>query len=104
MSGHYHIRSCGGHCSDHFFFSTLKAAVDYYKEALDRISAELAQKQAKLTEVQIRRQQMEQEIAVLQDTYNCVAKSLQEAKIARAETAESNCGTARPTHYSCGAK
>jgi len=47
---------------------------------------------------------MEQEIAVLQDTYNCVAKSLQEAKIARAETAESNCGTARPTHYSCGAK
>jgi len=31
---------------------------------------------------------MEQEIAVLQDTYNRVAKSLQEAKIARAETAE----------------
>jgi len=69
-------------------FASLKAAVDYYKEALDRISAELAQKQAKLTEVQIRRQQMEQEIAVLQDTYNRVAKSLQEAKIARAETAE----------------
>ena len=50
------------------FFSTLKAAADYYKEALDHISAELAQKQAKLTEVQIRRQQMKQEIAVLQDT------------------------------------
>jgi len=69
-------------------FASLKTAVDYYKEALDRITAELAQKQAKLTEVQIRRQQMEQEIAVLQDTYNRVAKSLQEAKIARAETAE----------------
>jgi len=69
-------------------FASLKAAADYYNEALDRISAELAQKQAKLTEVQIRRQQMEQEIAVLQDTYNRVAKSLQDAKIARAETAE----------------
>lgn len=69
-------------------FASLKAAADYYKEALDRISTELAQKQAKLTEVQIRRQQMEQEIAVLRDTYNRVAKSLQDAKIARAETAE----------------
>ena len=69
-------------------FASLKAAADYYREALGRISAELAQKQAKLTEVQIRRQQMEQELAVLTDTYNRVAKSLQEAKIARAETAE----------------
>ena len=69
-------------------FASLKAAANYYQEALVRISAELKQKQAKLTEVQIRRRQMEQEIAVLTDTYNRVAKSLQEAKIARAETAE----------------
>jgi hypothetical protein len=34
-------------------FASLKAAADYYREALGRISAELAQKQAKLTEVQI---------------------------------------------------
>jgi len=68
--------------------TSLQASVSYYQEALARISEELAEKQAKLLEIQVKRGQLEQEISVLKDTYNRVAKSLQEAKIARAETAE----------------
>lgn len=68
--------------------ASLQASLAYYQEAISRIGAEFAAKQAKLTEIQIRRGQLEQEIAVLRDTYNRVAKSFQEAQIARAETAE----------------
>lgn len=68
--------------------ASIQASVAYYQEALARISNELAEKQAKLLEIQTKRKQLEQEIVVLEDTYNRVAKSLQEAKIARAETAE----------------
>ena len=68
--------------------ASLQASVAYYREALAKISADLAAKQAKLMEIQIRREQLQREIAVLRDAYDRVAKSLQEAKIARAETAE----------------
>lgn len=68
--------------------ASLRASVAYYQEALTRIAAEFAARQAKLTEVQMRRQQLEQEISVLRDTYILLAKSLQEAKVARAETIE----------------
>ncbi|MBC7318986.1 hypothetical protein H5T57_07065, partial [Candidatus Bipolaricaulota bacterium] len=69
-------------------FASLQASVAYYREALARISEELAAKQAKLLEIKTKREQLELEIAVLKDSYNRVAKSLQEAKIARAETPE----------------
>jgi len=45
-------------------------------------------KLARLVEAQVGRTQREQEIAVIQDTYDRVARSLQDARIARAETAE----------------
>lgn len=68
--------------------ASLQATVDYHRATLARISEELAAKEAKLIEIQTRRDQLEREIAVLKDAYLRLAKSFQEAKIARAETAD----------------
>lgn len=68
--------------------ASLNARVTHLQRELSRTKLELEQMQARLVEVQTKRAQMEQEIAVLKDTYNRVAKSLLEARIARAETAE----------------
>lgn len=64
------------------------AQVTYLQNELSRAKLESEQKQAQLMEIKTEKEKLEQEIAVLLDTYNRVAKSLEEAKIARAETAE----------------
>ncbi len=65
-----------------------KAAVAYLEAQVKETQNVLEKKQAHLVEVENTLNQFDRELKVLTDTYNSLAAKLQEAKIARAETAE----------------
>lgn len=65
-----------------------KAEVDYLEAQVKEAQNVLEKKQAHLVEVESTMNQFDRELKVLTDTYTSLAAKLQEAKIARAETAE----------------
>ncbi|MBC7098393.1 hypothetical protein H5T52_04665 [Candidatus Bipolaricaulota bacterium] len=67
---------------------TLREEIAYLESALSTTLAELKEKQARLVEVQAELERLDREISVLKSSYTSLAEKLQEARIAKAETAE----------------
>ena len=67
---------------------TLQEEIAYLESALSATLAELKEKQARLVEVQAELERLDREISVLKSSYTSLAGKLQEARIAKAETAE----------------
>ena len=67
---------------------TLQEEIAYLESALSTTLAELKEKQARLVEVQAELERLDREISVLKSSYTSLAGKLQEARIAKAETAE----------------
>lgn len=67
---------------------TLREEIVYLESTLATTLAELKEKQALLVEVQAELERLDREISVLKSSYTSLAEKLQEARIAKAETAE----------------
>ena len=68
--------------------AALQQQAAFLKTEVDRVQGQLAAAEARITTIQTAIDQFDREIKVLQATYDGLAAKLQDAKVARAETAE----------------
>ena len=68
--------------------ASLEGEISYLEERQQEVFQELQRKQAELIEAQVTLKRLDRELKVLEDAYGSLAAKLQEARIARAETAE----------------